>query len=283
MWNTNTRERDWLRTTRLRRILRDILDIKLKEVGRLRLNGHSKAVTNEDHSLFVTEKDWRDTQETWETCHSDGICDTSVTKELRQAVQELNDLFLTHKDETYRPKQTSQRGRQEWRRTNTLELYVRKRSPVSVPIDHRKTCNTTESPSVTGKTWEGIISRAKTWLWMRIKSHLTLMKVTWVRKMLLIMRNLRIKLRLRDEQNVAVGSLPSGFANPNNRINRSRTTRGTRKACTGTRKEWCSGSHKRSCIAKDETKFEDAEHGQLKYTTTRGGDGKLIIPCKVIP
>jgi hypothetical protein len=92
------------------------------------MKGHSKAVTNEDHSLFVTGNDLRDTQETWEACHLEGIRDTSVTKELRQAVQELHDLFLTHKDETYCPKQTSQRGRDGWQRTDNLELYYWKRS-----------------------------------------------------------------------------------------------------------------------------------------------------------
>jgi hypothetical protein len=73
----------------------DIPDIKIEEVGRLQFRGKFKAGTDEDHSHFVSDNDSRETQETWEACHSEGVRDRTVTKELPPAVQELHDQSLT--------------------------------------------------------------------------------------------------------------------------------------------------------------------------------------------
>jgi hypothetical protein len=74
---------------------RDIPDIKIEEVDRLQFRGRFKAGMDEDHSHFVTDNDSRETQETWEACHSEGVRETSVTKEMPPAVQELHDQSLT--------------------------------------------------------------------------------------------------------------------------------------------------------------------------------------------
>jgi len=74
---------------------KDIPNLKVEEVGRLQFRGRFKAGTDEDHSHFVTDNDSRETQETWEACHSEGVRDRFVTKELPPAVQELHDQSLT--------------------------------------------------------------------------------------------------------------------------------------------------------------------------------------------
>ena len=73
----------------------DIPDLKVKEIGRLQFQGRFKAGTDEDHAHFVTDNDSRETQETWDACHSEGVRDDMVTKELPPAVQKLHDESLT--------------------------------------------------------------------------------------------------------------------------------------------------------------------------------------------
>lgn len=72
-----------------------IPDIKIEEVGRLQFRCCFKAGTDEDHARFVVDNDSRETQETWEACHAEGVRSTSVSKELPPAVQELHDQSLT--------------------------------------------------------------------------------------------------------------------------------------------------------------------------------------------
>lgn len=74
---------------------RDIPDIDIEEVGRLRFRGRFKAGMDEDHEKFVTDNDSRETQETWESCHSEGVRGKIVTKEIPPAVQQLHDQSLT--------------------------------------------------------------------------------------------------------------------------------------------------------------------------------------------
>ncbi|KAF7873879.1 hypothetical protein EAF04_002551 [Stromatinia cepivora] len=73
----------------------DIPDINIEEVGRLKFSGRFKAGMDEDHEKFVTDNDSRETQETWEACHSEGVRDKIVTKEIPPAVQQLHDQSLT--------------------------------------------------------------------------------------------------------------------------------------------------------------------------------------------
>jgi hypothetical protein len=73
---------------------KNILDIKIEEVGRLQFQGRFKAGIDEGHSNFVTDNDSRETHETWDACHSEGVRASEVTKEIRPAVQELHDQSL---------------------------------------------------------------------------------------------------------------------------------------------------------------------------------------------
>lgn len=74
---------------------RDVPDIRIEEVGRLQFRGRFKAGMDEDHSNFVTDNDSRETQETWEAYHSEGVREIMVTKEMPPAIQELHDQSLT--------------------------------------------------------------------------------------------------------------------------------------------------------------------------------------------
>ncbi|KAA8565400.1 hypothetical protein EYC84_011105 [Monilinia fructicola] len=73
----------------------DIPDINIEEIGRLRFSGRFKAGMDQDHERFVTDNDSRETQETWEACHSEGVRDLIVNKEIPPAVQRLHDQSLT--------------------------------------------------------------------------------------------------------------------------------------------------------------------------------------------
>ncbi|KAF4630399.1 hypothetical protein G7Y89_g7748 [Cudoniella acicularis] len=90
----------------------DIPDIKIEEVGRLQFRGRFKAGTDEDHSHFVTNNDSRETQETWEACHSEGVRDRTVTKEMPPAVQELHDQSLTQGRDVLR--QANDEEKKKW-------------------------------------------------------------------------------------------------------------------------------------------------------------------------
>jgi hypothetical protein len=72
-----------------------IPDIKIEEVGRLQFRCCFKAGTDEDHARFVVDNDSRETQETWEACHAEGVRTTHVSKEMPPAVQQLHDQSLT--------------------------------------------------------------------------------------------------------------------------------------------------------------------------------------------
>lgn len=76
-------------------IFNSIPDIRIQEVGRLQFRCRFKAGTDPDHARFVTDNDSRETQETWEACHAEGVRGTKVTKELSPAVQQLHGQSLT--------------------------------------------------------------------------------------------------------------------------------------------------------------------------------------------
>lgn len=74
---------------------KDIPDIGIQEIGRLQFRGRFKAGTDQDHAAFISGNDSRETQETWEACHAEGVRTTNVTKEMPPAVQKLHDESLT--------------------------------------------------------------------------------------------------------------------------------------------------------------------------------------------
>ena len=64
---------------------KNIPDIKIEEVGRLQFRGRFKAGIDEDHSNFVIDNDSRETQETWDACHAEGVRASEATKEIPPA------------------------------------------------------------------------------------------------------------------------------------------------------------------------------------------------------
>ncbi|KAI4593114.1 hypothetical protein KJ359_010038 [Pestalotiopsis sp. 9143b] len=74
---------------------KNIPDLKLEVVGRLRFTGRFKAGTDRDHLRFVSDNDSRETIETWEACFAEGVRQESVSKEVPTVIQELHDASLT--------------------------------------------------------------------------------------------------------------------------------------------------------------------------------------------
>ncbi|KAI9734701.1 MAG: hypothetical protein M1818_006688 [Claussenomyces sp. TS43310] len=90
----------------------EIPDIKIEELGRLQFRCRFKAGTDQDHDKFVSDNDSRETQETWEACHAEGVRDNIVTKELPPAVQELHDQSLTQGRDVL--SQADETDKQKW-------------------------------------------------------------------------------------------------------------------------------------------------------------------------
>ncbi|OLN87276.1 Meiotically up-regulated gene 190 protein [Colletotrichum chlorophyti] len=75
---------------------KDIPDIDIEEIGRLRFRGRFSTGTDRDHIKFVTDNDSRETIETWEACFAEGVRGEEVKTEIPPAVQRLHDESLTH-------------------------------------------------------------------------------------------------------------------------------------------------------------------------------------------
>jgi len=95
---------------------RDIPDIKIEEVGRLQFRGRFKAGTDQDHAAFASDNDSRETQETWDACHAEGVRSTNVTKELPPASQKLHKKSLTQGRDVL--SNTNEKERQKWMTTD---------------------------------------------------------------------------------------------------------------------------------------------------------------------
>ncbi|OHW92631.1 C2 domain containing protein [Colletotrichum incanum] len=75
---------------------RNIPDIHIEELGRLKFRGRFSTGTDRDHVKFVTSNDSRETIETWEACFAEGVRGEEVKTEVPPAVQKLHDESLTH-------------------------------------------------------------------------------------------------------------------------------------------------------------------------------------------
>ncbi len=69
---------------------RNIPDIKIEEVGRLRFRGRFKAGTDLDHLRFVSDNNSRETIETWEACFAEGVRQEEVSNELPPTIQDAS-------------------------------------------------------------------------------------------------------------------------------------------------------------------------------------------------
>jgi hypothetical protein len=75
---------------------RDIPDLEIEELGRLRFRGRFKPGTDRDHLKFVSDNESRETIETWEACFAEGVREEFVKAEVHPMVQKLHEESLTH-------------------------------------------------------------------------------------------------------------------------------------------------------------------------------------------
>ncbi|KAH8903973.1 hypothetical protein BR93DRAFT_940140 [Coniochaeta sp. PMI_546] len=75
---------------------RDIPDLDIEELGRLRFRGRFKPGTDRDHLKFVSDNESRETIESWEACFAEGVRSEHVEAEVHPIVQKLHEESLTH-------------------------------------------------------------------------------------------------------------------------------------------------------------------------------------------
>ncbi|KAK1459668.1 C2 domain-containing protein [Colletotrichum melonis] len=91
---------------------KDIPDMKIEEIGRLRFKGRFSTGTDGDHVKFVTDNDSRETIETWEACFAEGVRGEEVRAEVPPAVQKLHDESLTQGRDVLA--QTDPKEKEKW-------------------------------------------------------------------------------------------------------------------------------------------------------------------------
>ncbi|KAK3711371.1 hypothetical protein LTR37_009751 [Vermiconidia calcicola] len=84
----------------------------LQECGRLFFKGFFKAGMDESHGAFVADNDSRETFETWEACHAEGVRTYIVEKEVPEKVSELHEQSLTQGRDVL--KEASEEDKQKW-------------------------------------------------------------------------------------------------------------------------------------------------------------------------
>jgi len=75
---------------------KNVPDIEMEEVGRLKFRGRFKAGIDPDHRRFVCDNDSRETMEAWEACYAEGVRQTEVRAEIPPPIQELHGKSLIH-------------------------------------------------------------------------------------------------------------------------------------------------------------------------------------------
>lgn len=74
---------------------RDVPNLKIEEIGRLKFRGRFKPGTDRDHLKFVSDNDSRETIESWEACYAEGVRKELVVAEVPPSIQKLHDASLT--------------------------------------------------------------------------------------------------------------------------------------------------------------------------------------------
>jgi hypothetical protein len=74
---------------------RDIPDLDIQEIGRVRFRARFKPGTDRDHLKFVSDNESRETIESWEACFSEGVREEQVKAEVPPLVQKLHEKSLT--------------------------------------------------------------------------------------------------------------------------------------------------------------------------------------------
>ena len=91
---------------------RDVPDIDLQEVGRLRFRARFSAGTDSDHVRFITDDESRETIETWEACFAEGVRGEEVRTEVPPFVQRLHEESLTQGRDVLA--QADEKDKQKW-------------------------------------------------------------------------------------------------------------------------------------------------------------------------
>ncbi|KAJ4420727.1 hypothetical protein N0V82_004166 [Gnomoniopsis sp. IMI 355080] len=74
---------------------REVPDLQLEEIGRLRFRGRFKPGCDRDHLKFVSDNDSRETIESWEACFAEGVRKEHVEREVPPSIQKMHDASLT--------------------------------------------------------------------------------------------------------------------------------------------------------------------------------------------
>lgn len=74
---------------------REVPDIQIEEIGRLRFRGRFKPGCDRDHLKFVSDNDSRETIESWEACFAEGVRKEHVEREVPPSIQKMHDASLT--------------------------------------------------------------------------------------------------------------------------------------------------------------------------------------------
>lgn len=91
---------------------KEIPDIDIEEIGRVRFKGRFSPGTDSDHIRFVSDNDSRETIETWEACYAEGVRSGEVETHVPEHVQKLHDESLTEGRDVLA--QADEKDKQKW-------------------------------------------------------------------------------------------------------------------------------------------------------------------------
>jgi len=91
---------------------KEIPDIDIEEIGRVRFKGRFSPGTDSDHIRFVSDNDSRETIETWEACYAEGVRSGEVETHVPEHVQKLHDESLTEGRHVLA--QADEKDKQKW-------------------------------------------------------------------------------------------------------------------------------------------------------------------------
>lgn len=91
---------------------KEIPDLDIEEIGRVKFRGRFSPGTDLDHIRFVSDNDSRETIEAWEACYSEGVRGKEVKTEVPPLTKELHEKSLTQGRDVLA--QASEEERRKW-------------------------------------------------------------------------------------------------------------------------------------------------------------------------
>lgn len=91
---------------------REVPDMHIEEIGRLRFRGRFKPGTDRDHLKFVSDNESRETIESWEACFAEGVRKEHVVSEVPPSTQRMHDASLTQGRDVLA--QADEKDKKEW-------------------------------------------------------------------------------------------------------------------------------------------------------------------------